>query len=73
MAVYGDNDLQAGTLAVPSSTHGALHGVRPPPDLLDFFSHSEMVGISYLVRFAHLVSLCLSCQLPTSASAPSQP
>ena len=41
--------------------------------LLDFFFiHSEMLVNFYLVRFAHLLSLCLSCLLPTlSASIPS--
>ena len=39
-----------------------------------FFSHSEMLANSYLVRFAYLVNLCLSCQQPTpSVSAPSPP
>ena len=79
--MYGDTDLQQYKLEAQLSllqevvqAMGCDTSRFDIADLLDFFSHSEMLAKSYWVRFAPVVSLCLSCQLPmSSASAPSPP
>ena len=84
MAVYGDTKLQQYKLETQLSqlsvfqTWCSQWGTTLPDSTLltclTFFSHSEMLANSYLVRFAYLVNLCLSCQQPTpSVSAPSPP
>ena len=81
MAVYGHTDLQQYKLEAQLSLLPEVvqaMGMIPPDSTslicCTFFSHSEMLANSYGVRFAPLVSLCLSCQLPMpSASAPSPP
>ena len=71
-AVYGGTDLQRyklePQLSLHSSRHGAVRQWGTTSDLTfliswTFFNHSKMFAKSYFVRFAHLVSLCLSGQL----------
>ena len=81
MVVYRDTDLQqykleAQLFLLPEVVQAMGYDTSrfDIADLLHFFSHSEMLANSYWVRFASLVSLCLSCQLPMpSASARSPP
>ena len=70
-AVYGGTDLQRYKLdpqpSLHSSRHGAVRQWGTTSDLTflisrTFFNHSKMFAKSYFVRFAHLVSLCLSCR-----------
>ena len=75
MAVYGKTDLQQYKLeAQLSLLPEVVQAMGYDISRFDFADHSEMLVNSYRVRFAPLVSLCLSCQLPMpSASAPSPP
>jgi len=81
MAVYGDTDLPPYKLGPQLSLLPDVcrqWGTTLPDSTLLIcwasLSHSEMLSNCYLVRFAHLVSLFLSCRPPTlSVSAPSLP